>query len=87
MSFRIAPIIEYDAKKMIREIKGFPLLDGFRGKSKADIDAIVDALMKISDFIIDNEEIYDMNLNPVFICEDGLVCVDARIILKSKEKE
>ncbi len=84
VSFRIAPITEYDAKEMIREIKGFPLLDGFRGRPKADIDAIVDTLMKISDFVIDNEDIFEMDLNPVFIYEDGLVCVDARIILKSE---
>ena len=87
VSFRIAPITEYDAKEMIHEIKGFPLLDGFRGKPKADIDAIVDTLMKISDFVIENEEIYEMDLNPVFIYEDRLVCVDARIILKSDENE
>jgi acyl-CoA synthetase (NDP forming) len=87
VSFRIAPITEYDAKEMIHEIKGFPMLDGFRGKPKADIDAIVDTLMKISDFVIENEEIFEMDLNPVFIYEDGLVCVDARIILKSDENE
>lgn len=85
VSFRIAPITEYDAKEMVHEIKGFPLLDGFRGKPKADIDAIVDTLLKISDFVIDNEEIFEMDLNPVFIYEDGLICVDARIILKTDE--
>jgi len=86
VSFRIAPITEYDAKEMIREIKGFPLLDGFRGKPKADIEAIVDTLMKISNFVMENEDIYEMDLNPVFIYEDGLICVDARIILKSDQK-
>lgn len=85
VSFRIAPITEYDAKEMIREIKGFPLLDGFRGRPKADIDAIVDTLMKISEFVMENEDVYEMDLNPVFIYEDSLVCVDARIILKSDQ--
>jgi acyl-CoA synthetase (NDP forming) len=85
VSFRIAPITEYDAKEMIHEIKGFPLLDGFRGKPKADIDAIVDTLMNISELVMENEEIYEMDLNPVFIYNDGLICVDARIILKKEE--
>lgn len=85
VSFRIAPITEYDAKEMIHEIKGFPILDGYRGKPKADIDAIVDALLKISDLVVKNEEIYEMDLNPVFIYGKGLICVDARIILKKKE--
>ncbi|MBD3198226.1 MAG: acetyl-CoA synthetase [Candidatus Lokiarchaeota archaeon] len=87
VSFRIAPITEYDAKEMIREIKGFPLLDGFRGKPKADLNAIVDILMKISEFVIENENIYEMDLNPVFIYDDGIMCVDARIILKKQQEE
>ena len=85
VSFRIAPVTEYDCIEMIKEIKGFPILDGYRGKPKADINAIVDVLMKISDLVINNEEIFEMDLNPVFIYEKGLICVDARIILKSNE--
>jgi len=84
VSFRIAPITEYDAKEMIHEIKGFPILDGYRGKPKADIDAIVDTLLKISDFVVEHEEINEMDLNPIFIYKKGLICVDARIILHKK---
>ncbi|UCC19266.1 MAG: acetate--CoA ligase family protein [Promethearchaeota archaeon] len=84
VSFRIAPITEYDAKDMIHEIKGFPILDGYRGKPKADINAIVETLLKISDLVVKYEEINEMDLNPVFIYEKGLICVDARIILKKE---
>ena len=70
---------------MIHEIKGFPILDGYRGKPKADIDAIVKVLLKISDLVVKHEEINEMDLNPVFIYENNLICVDARIILKKKE--
>ena len=87
VSFRIAPITEYDAREQIHEIKGFPILDGYRGKPKADLDAIVNTLLKISDLVIKHEEINEMDLNPVFIYESGLVCVDARIILKKPEKK
>ncbi len=85
VSFRIAPITEYDAKEMIKEIKGFPILDGYRGKPKADLNAIVETLMKISDLVTKHEEINEMDLNPVFIYNKGLMCVDARIILKKPE--
>ncbi|MFX1343492.1 MAG: acetate--CoA ligase family protein [Promethearchaeota archaeon] len=85
VSFRIAPITEYDAREMIKEIKGFPILDGYRGKPKADIDAIVKTLLTISALVVDHEEINEMDLNPVFIYEKGLICVDARIILKKSE--
>ncbi len=86
VSFRIAPITEYDAREQIHEIKGFPILDGYRGKPKADIEAIVQTLLKVSDLVIKHEEIYEMDLNPVFIYNKGLICVDARIILKKHEK-
>jgi acyl-CoA synthetase (NDP forming) len=86
VSFRIAPITEYDAREQIHEIKGFPILDGYRGKPKADIDAIVNTLLTISDLVTKYEEINEMDLNPVFIYEKGLICVDARIILKKPEK-
>ena len=86
VSFRIAPITEYDAREQIHEIKGFPILDGYRGKPKADIEAIVQTLLKVSDLVIKHEEIYEMDLNPVFIYDKGLICVDARIILKKPEK-
>ncbi len=85
VSFRIAPVTEYDCKEMIHEIKGFPILDGYRGKPKADIDAIVKVILKISDLVVKHEEINEMDLNPVFIYENKLICVDARIILKKKE--
>jgi len=87
VSFRIAPITEYDAREMIKEIKGFPILDGYRGKPKADIDAIVQTLLKVSELVIKHGEIYEMDLNPVFIYDKGLICVDARIILKKPEKQ
>ena len=86
VSFRIAPVTEYDCNEMIHEIKGFPILDGYRGKPKADIDAIINTLMIISDLVVKHEEINEMDLNPVFIYEKGLICVDARIILKNREK-
>jgi len=85
VSFRIAPITQYDANEMVHEIKGFPILDGYRGKPKADIKAITDTLLKISDLVIKHEEIKEMDLNPVFIYEQGLICVDARIILKNRK--
>lgn len=87
VSFRIAPITEYDAKEMIHEIKGFPLLDGYRGKPKADLNAIIETLLKISTLVTKYEVISEMDLNPVFIYNEGLVCVDARIILKKPENK
>lgn len=80
VSFRSIPLSEYDAEDMIEEIRGYALLKGYRG-SKADVPALRDLLLKISDLIIENPEIKEMDLNPVFVYPEGYRVVDARIIL------
>lgn len=80
VSFRSIPISEPDAQDMIEEIKGYELLKGYRGHS-ADITALKQLLLKISDFVVKNPEISEMDLNPVFLYPDGYTVVDARIIL------
>ena len=81
VSFRILPIEERDAHEMITEIKGYKILKGTRGEPPKDIKAIKDLLMKISQMSMENPEIKEIDLNPVFIFEKGLQVIDARIIL------
>jgi acetate---CoA ligase (ADP-forming) subunit beta len=82
VSFRIAPISDFDADEMIHEIKGFMILDGYRGNDKADFEAIKDTLKKVAQLAYDHPEIAEMDLNPLFTYKDGIVAVDGRIILK-----
>ena len=82
VSFRISPITEFDANEMIHEIKAFKILDGYRGKPKADLNALVKLLVTISKLSMDYLKIDQMDLNPIFIYESGIKIVDARIILK-----
>jgi acetyl-CoA synthetase (ADP-forming) len=84
VSFRVAPITTYDAKEMITEIKGYPILTGIRGKEPSDIDAIVNILLQVSKLVTDFPEINQLDLNPVFSYPKGAKCVDARIILEEK---
>lgn len=81
VSFRIVPILPRDAREMIREIKGFPLLDGYRGTPPAHLPTLEDMLLKLSDFVEANPEIGELDLNPVFAYPDGALVADARIIL------
>jgi acyl-CoA synthetase (NDP forming) len=83
VAFRIAPITDFDADEMVTEIKGFKLLDGYRGQPKADLEAIKDALKKVADLAFTHQEIAEMDLNPIFVYPTGLKAVDARIILKA----
>jgi len=81
ISFRILPIEERDAREMITEIKGYEILKGARGNPPRDIQAIEEVLMKVSKLTMENPEINEIDLNPIFVFEKGLQVVDARMIL------
>ena len=81
ISFRILPIEEIDAREMITEIKGYEILKGARGNPPRDIRAIEEVLMKVSKLTMENPEINEIDLNPIFAFENGIQVVDARMIL------
>jgi acyl-CoA synthetase (NDP forming) len=83
VAFRIVPLNRRDASQMIREIKGYPLLEGYRGQEPANITALEDLLLKLSDFVDKNPKIKEMDLNPIFAYKDSALAVDARVILES----
>ncbi|MEX2159850.1 MAG: acetate--CoA ligase family protein [Dehalococcoidia bacterium] len=82
VAFRVVPITKRDASQMIRELQGFPLLEGYRGQEPADLDALQDILLKLSSFAQAHPELDELDLNPVFAYPDGAIAVDARITLK-----
>jgi acyl-CoA synthetase (NDP forming) len=81
ISFRLIPITEYDAREMVCEIKGYPVLTGVRGQPPRDIDAVVDSLLKVSLLVEENPQIHELDLNPVFVYDRGISIIDARIVL------
>ena len=81
VSFRIVPVTTTDAGEMIREIKGYPVLAGFRGQKPASIPALEELIVKVSRFIEENPRVRELDLNPVFAYEDKAVAVDARVVL------
>lgn len=84
VSFRSIPITEQDAEDMIKEIRGYSILKGYRGFS-ADIEALKQLLIRISRIVEENPRIREMDLNPVFVYPKGYKIVDARIILEYAE--
>ena len=82
VSFRIVPLTKKDAREMIRDIKGYALLKGYRGKEPVDISSLEDMLLKVSDFVEQNPEIREIDLNPIFAYSNGALAVDARVILE-----
>jgi acetyl coenzyme A synthetase (ADP forming)-like protein len=86
--FRITPLTESDAREMIQEIRGYPLLEGYRGHPPADIEAVEEALLRVSRLVEEIPEISELDLNPIFALPPGEGCcvVDARIRVDSTSK-
>ncbi len=79
--FRLAPLGRNTARRMIRGIKGYEMLTGFRGKPVADIEEIERLLVGLSQLVTDNPEIKELDINPLFVHEKGSGATVADIIL------
>jgi acetyl coenzyme A synthetase (ADP forming)-like protein len=84
-AFRVTPVTDVDADAMLDQLRGRPLLDGFRGSPPADRAALVDVMLRISALVELAPELIELDLNPVMVFERGAgaVAVDARMRLVS----
>jgi len=82
VSFRIVPVSERDARDMIGEIKGYPILEGYRGQKPVSIAALEKLIVRVSQFAENNPHIAELDLNPVFAYPDKAIAVDARVVLE-----
>ncbi len=80
--FRVAPIDKEEAREMINEIKGLPILKGVRGEKQIDFDSLSAILSSISQLVVDFPKIGQLDINPIRVYPKGLYAVDARIILE-----
>ncbi|MCF6157835.1 MAG: acetyl-CoA synthetase [wastewater metagenome] len=81
VSFRIAPVEKDEALDMIQDIKGYKLLEGYRGTEVLDVPALVKTISHVSTIMTSIECIKEIDLNPIFVYPKGIMAVDARIIL------
>jgi len=79
-SLRVCPLEEDDALEMIGEIEAYPLFKGVRGSKPVDIEAVVDVLQKVSKLLYENEQIGEMDINPIMVYEKGYCAVDVRVL-------
>ncbi|MBP1748625.1 MAG: acyl-CoA synthetase [Deltaproteobacteria bacterium] len=82
VTFRVLPITDNSAREMIREIKGYSLLTGYRGNT-VDLEALKDLLIRVSDLALSNPSIRELDINPAFLYPSGYVAVDARMFIDS----
>ena len=80
-AIRVAPVTKREAEGMLRELKAYPLLQGVRGKAKADIEALVEVIFRVSSLLAACPEISELDLNPVIVHPEGqgVSIVDARV--------
>ena len=76
---RLAPVAPIEATDMIRALRTFPLLDGFRDAPRADVPALEDIVVRIGWLAANHPEIAELDLNPVIVAPTGAMAVDARV--------
>jgi acetate---CoA ligase (ADP-forming) len=79
VAVRVTPITDLDASEMVRSLRTFPLLDGFRGARKADVPALEEVILRVSALVENHPSIAEMDCNPVMVLPRGAVVVDARV--------
>lgn len=81
VSFRLAPVERDDVKKMMKEIRGFSILEGIRGQKPVDFKLLENIILSVSRLLWKNERIQELDINPLFINDKKAIAVDARILV------
>ena len=84
VSFRLAPMWQISAERMVHQIRSFKVLDGFRGSPPSDIGAIVNTLLRLSALVCNHPEISELDINPLIVHAQGEGCsvADSRVMLR-----
>lgn len=84
VSFSVAPLTRNDAKKMVTNIKSYPLLQGARGTPPIDIKSIEEVILRVSKLSVDFKDFVEMDINPLIVYpqKKGAICGDVRMSIK-----
>jgi acyl-CoA synthetase (NDP forming) len=81
VTFRVPPFGPEEAEHMLRELKGYALLEGVRGHKAVDVDAFVDVIMKVQRLAVDlASDIAELDINPLVVRPRGAVALDALVV-------
>ena len=81
VAMRVVPLSKNDAEEMVKETKVFKVLSGLRGR-KYDVKSIIEIICNISKMLQDNDQIHELDINPIIVSSNSAVAADARIILQ-----
>ena len=85
VAVRITPVTDVDAHEMVRSLRTFPLLEGYRGVPPCNVAAVEDVLLRVSAMVETHPEIVELDCNPLIVTPDSAVIVDARIRVETAE--
>lgn len=82
----LAPVGKAEARRLLERLKGFKLLQGYRGEPAADLDAVCEAIARISEFAADHADaVEEIDVNPLLAQPDGAVALDALVVLRGRQ--
>ncbi|MFN3681965.1 MAG: acetate--CoA ligase family protein, partial [Nitrospira sp.] len=84
VQLRLAPLTKHDVVRMIRTLKGYPLLTGYRGRPAMDVQALEEMLVRMSRLVEAIPDIRELDLNPIIVLPEGQGCkiMDARVLVQ-----
>jgi acyl-CoA synthetase (NDP forming) len=86
VSFRLAPVTASVAREMIEEIAAYPVLAGARGRPRADVDALADAIVRLSALAVDlKDQVAELDINPLFVFAEGRGVKAADALIRPKK--
>jgi len=85
VAVRITPVTDVEAHEMVRSLRTFPLLDGYRGARPCNVAAVEDVLLRVSAMVDAHPEIVELDCNPLIVTFDQVLIVDARVRVETVE--
>ena len=85
ISFRTAPVTRGDALEMLKEVKAYSILEGLRGGGASDIESIVEVIENVSNLGMEQEDLVELEINPLFVHDKGAVAVSVKGVVERKE--
>ncbi len=81
VNFKITPVTAHEAREMIESLRAYPLLAGVRGQAGVNVAALAEIIQRVSQMLVDNPEIRELDINPLFAFQDGAKAADIRVLL------
>jgi acetate---CoA ligase (ADP-forming) len=81
----LAPVSELQVRTLLERLRGAKLLHGFRGRAPVDLDAVARFVVGVGQYLLDHDEVHEVDANPVVAWPAGVIAVDALLVVDAAE--